>query len=217
MTSGTVAVPARPARLPALLLLAAALLAALLAAGRPAGAAPTAAGTVEALLQGLTAAMNDPAADDFAAREAILRPLMEGTFDYPYMAQVAAGRYWEGLDAPTRERYVALFGDVSVAAAADRFRNRPGASFALTGEREGPSGTRFVETELTLPGGDSRTIAYLLRETPEGEWRAIDLFFESTISELATKRSEYGSVIKSEGIEGLLQRLEAKKADYGRE
>lgn len=210
--------PARPspstvARLFAVLLLAAA---ALLAA-RPAEAAPTAAGTVDALLQGLTAAMNDPAADSFAEREALLRPLMEGTFDYPYMAEVAAGRYWKDLDAATQERYVALFGDVSVAAAADRFRNRPGAGFTVTGEREGPDGTRFIETELTLPSGKNRTIAYLLRETEPGNWRAVDLFFDSTISELATKRSEYTSVIKSQGIEVLLQKLEEKKADYGKE
>lgn len=193
------------------------LLLALAAPPAPAAAGESATATVEALNAGLTEAMSDPEAGTFEAREALLRPLMEGTFDYPFMARVAAGRYWDGLDAATRERYVQLFADVSVAAAADRFRNRPGVSFAIVGERDGPDGTRFIETELTLPKGDSRKIAYLLREVAPDNWRAVDLFYESTISELATKRAEYTSVIKQQGMAVLLEKLEEKKEDYGGE
>ena len=46
----------------------------------------------------------------------------------------------------------------------------------------------------------------------EGGWKIVDVYFKR-ISELATRRSEYSSVIRREGVPALLQTLENKVKD----
>jgi phospholipid transport system substrate-binding protein len=46
----------------------------------------------------------------------------------------------------------------------------------------------------------------------EGNWRAIDVYLEGTVSELAIYRSEFVSVLNREGYEGLIRRIDEKIA-----
>lgn len=172
---------------------------------------------VETLDQGLQEAMNGPVGGTFEERMALLEPIMEAAFDYPFMAQVAAGKYWAGFKPEEQAHYSELFAKVSVAAAASRFKSKPGAAFAITGLREANGGRRYIETTLTVPGRDPLKIAYLVQQGADGAWKAVDLFYNGTVSELATKRSEYTSVLKSDGLAVLLSKLAAKVAQYASE
>jgi phospholipid transport system substrate-binding protein len=44
-------------------------------------------------------------------------------------------------------------------------------------------------------------------------WRIIDVFLKGTVSELATRRSEFTSVIRRGGAEALVQLLQKKTAE----
>lgn len=193
------------------------LLAAFLALPSLAMAGPSPETTIESLNAGLLDAMSQPEGGGYQARFDRLDPLMQATFDYPLMAEIAVGKYWNDFAEAERVRYLELFADVSVAAAASRFRERPGVVFEITGTREGPQGGKLVDTLLTVSNGEPRKISYLLKETSPGDWRAVDLYYEGSISELATKRSEYTSVIKMQGAEALFDTLEKKLADYAKE
>ena len=170
--------------------------------------------TVETLNAGLLNAMKQPEAG-YQARFDRLDPLMQAAFDYDHMAEVAAGKYWSGFSEAERAHYLDLFTKISVAAAANRFREKPGVTFETTGTRPGPQGTTLVDTVLKVDQGQPRQITYLLRDSG-GDWRAIDVYYEGTVSELATKRSEYTSVIKMQGVEGLFAAMEKKLADYAK-
>jgi len=172
---------------------------------------------VQTLNDGLQAEMNGPVGASFEERYALLQPLMSQSFDYPYMARVAAGRYWAGFTPQEQAEYAQLFERVSIAAAASRFKSKPGSAFAIGGTREAQEGRRYVETTLTVPGRDPLKIAYLLQQDAAGTWKAVDLFYNGTVSELATKRSEYTSVLKQEGLAVLLSKLAAKAAQYAAE
>lgn len=172
---------------------------------------------IETLNSGLQEAMNAPVGASFAERMALLQPMMSQAFDYPLMAKAAAGRYWSGFSDEEKGRYVRLFEEVSAAAAASRFQSKPGSAFTVTGVREAAEGRRFVETTLSVPGRAPMKIGYLLQSRPDGTWKAVDLFYNGTISELATKRSEYTSVLRQEGLAGLLAKLTDKIAQYARE
>jgi phospholipid transport system substrate-binding protein len=69
-----------------------------------------------------------------------------------------------------------------------------------------------VRNRLFQSDGKGVSIDYLLRNF-EGRWRIIDIFLKGVISEIATKRSEYGSILAREGIDELFARLEAKVAE----
>ena len=182
------------------------------AAVRSAGEGPGAA--VESLNAAILQALHSPAASDFKTRVAILRPLMVEAFDYPFMARIAAGRFWKDFSPEQQERYVMLFSDLAIDVAASRFKTQPSARLTVTGGRDGPRGTKLVETTLTLPDKTPRVISYLMREDDNDRWRAIDIFFESRISELSTKRSEYTSALEREGIPAFLATLQNKHDSY---
>ncbi len=172
---------------------------------------------VESLNIAILQALHQPAASNFDTRVAMLHPLMVSAFDYPFMARIASGRYWQDFTPEQQQRYVQLFTDISVATAASRFKAQPRARLAVTGERDGPRETRLIETTLTLPGKTPRAISYLMRMDDEGAWRAIDIFFESRISELSTKRSEYTSILGKQGTSGFLAALQKKYNEYQEE
>lgn len=178
-------------------------------------AGPTPEATIETLNAGLLDAMTQTGGN-YQARFDRLDPLMQAAFDYDHMAQVAIGKYWSTLSDADKQKYLGLFSKVSVAAAASRFRETSGVTFTVDGTRPGPQGTTLVDTTLKVGSGDPRKITYLMQQ--EGsDWRAIDVYYEGTVSELATKRSEYTSVIKMQGLEGLFAAMEKKLADYAKE
>ncbi len=172
---------------------------------------------VERLNDAILQALRAPAASNFDTRVAMLHPLMVSAFDYPFMARIASGRYWKEFSPAEQERYIRLFTDLSVATAASRFKAQPNARLAVTGERDGPRNTKLVETTLTLPGKQPRVISYLMRKFDGDSWRAIDIFFESRVSELSTKRSEYTSILGRQGISSFLAALQKKHDEYQEE
>jgi phospholipid transport system substrate-binding protein len=56
------------------------------------------------------------------------------------------------------------------------------------------------------------TLNYLMRQG-DGKWQIIDVYLSGTISELATRRSEFTSVIRRDGAQGLLQLLDRRVAE----
>jgi len=53
---------------------------------------------------------------------------------------------------------------------------------------------------------------YLMREG-EGGWQILDVFLKGTISELATRRSEFSTVLRRDGAPALVQLIENRAAD----
>lgn len=150
----------------------------------------------------------------FSGRQEKLAPTLRQTFDFRFMARLSIGSYWRKLDAGERERFVELFSRMSVATFAARFDGYGGQSFKVLAPRDGPRGTRLVPTKLIHPEPDKEpvTISYLMREQ-DSAWKAVDVYLKGTYSELATKRSEYSSVIRREGYEALIGTLEARIAE----
>ena len=62
-------------------------------------------------------------------------------------------------------------------------------------------------------GQTSLNVGYRLRRSEAG-WRIIDIYFNGTVSELALRRSEYSSLIKREGFDALLVKLDERIAEY---
>ena len=185
---------------------------------------------VERLNGALIEVMQGAGALGFQGRYDRLAPVLSAAYDFPVMARISAGRHWRGLDAATRERYVAAFGKVSIATYAARFDGYGGERFEVLGEEPGRRKTIVVRNRLVKNDGETVAIDYLLKvspgasppgappqEGPAGGWRVIDVYLDGKYSELALKRSEYGSVIKNDGIQALIRRLDEKAAQLAAE
>jgi len=150
-------------------------------------------------------------ADDttVADRYKILEPEISQRFDLRLMIALATGKYWRKATKEARSRLAEAFRRFSIATYATRFSGYSGQSFETLGVSTGPRKTELVSTEIKRPNDTPVALTYVTRVAPMG-WRIVDVLVDDGISELAVRRSEYRSILKSDGIEGLIRLLDKK-------
>ncbi len=183
----------------------------LLVAGGLAQASESPVQVVQSLNNTLLATMKDARRLGFDGRYKLLAPVLRGSFNYPLMAEVVAGGYWERLTADERTELVKAFTEMSIATFAARFDGYSGEQFVADGEKPALRGAVLVKNKLVEHSGKAVPIDYLLRRFPDG-WRIIDVFLDANYSELAIKRSEYSSILERQGFNGLMKAIKAKIA-----
>ncbi len=174
-------------------------------------AEPTPTEIVERLNVALIEVMQGAEALGFQGRYQRLAPVLSATFDFPWMARISAGGHWRSLDEATRGRFVEAFGKVSIATYAARFDGYGGERLEVLDEAPARRKTVLVRNRLVKSDGGTVAIDYLFKTGAEG-WRVVDVFLDGKYSELALKRSEYGSVIKNHGFEALIRGLDENAA-----
>lgn len=148
----------------------------------------------------------------YEGRYARLGPALDQVFDFEEMARAAAGSYWGRLQPAERERYVDAFRRMSIATFASRFDGYSGESLEVVGQKPGPRDAVMVDTRIASPGEAPVSISYVFRETGAGP-RVVDVYLDSTYSEIAVKRSEYTSLLRQGGVERLIEALDRRIAD----
>ena len=118
------------------------------------------------------------------------------------------------LDEAEQQQLVSAFSDFSVATYASRFAAYDGERFEVTGQKPSAGGV-IVATKLTPKEGDPVTLDYLMKTDEAGNWRIVDVFLNGTISELATRRSEFGSIVQRDGVPALVNSLSDKAKQMG--
>lgn len=177
---------------------------------RAADAVPQA--TVEKLHETLLGAMQQGPTLGFDGRVALISPVLGEVFDFETIARVVTGRHWAGLAADKRREFIDVFARLSAATYAENFKSHEGEKF-LTRGSEARKTAQLVRTVLVKTDGKEVSLNYLLAEKA-GVWRIVNVIAEG-VSDLSLKRAEYTAVIGSDGIDGLIAKLNAKVASYG--
>lgn len=175
---------------------------------RAAAADTSAAEPVRGFYDALLATMREGPSLGPRERYAKLEPVVLRTFDIPYMTRMAVGPAWHGLSEVKQQQVTQAFGRYITATWADRFDSYSGEKLEVTGERPYASAA-LVETRIVKPDGEPVSINYLMRRNGDA-WRIADVYLTGTISELATRRSEFSAVLRSQGIDGLIAVLNRK-------
>jgi phospholipid transport system substrate-binding protein len=176
-----------------------------------AGASPRA--VVEGFYRVLLDTMKQADALGFDGRYRKLQPAIEEAYNLPLMMRLAIGPQWGSIAPDQQARLVEAFKRFTIATYASRFDGYEGEYFEVRSEKAGVTGgATLVETRLVPPKGDVVELNYLLR-ADSGAWQVIDVFLSGTISELATRRAEFTSVLRDKGAEALVGMLERKAAD----
>jgi phospholipid transport system substrate-binding protein len=190
----------------------AAVLVALLALGlapRAALAVPAGGGdAVRGFYDALLSTMKNGAALGQSGRYAKLEPVVRSTFDLPLMARLAVGPAWAGLSDGQRQQVSEAFGRYISAVYAERFDSYSGEQLQVAGEQPVAAGV-IVHSRIVKADGEPVSIDYLLRQNAGG-WQISDVYLDGTISELATRRSEFAAILRSRGIDGLISTLNRK-------
>lgn len=181
-----------------------------LAAPAAAQDGPTA--VVQQLNDTLLGIMQEADTLGFSGRYEKLEPVLGEVFAFPTMARVAAGSHWRGLTTEQRARLADAFARFSIATYANRFDGFSGERFEIGDEEEAARGSTIVQSRIITGSGERVALNYLLRQNA-GHWRIFDVYLDGSISELATRRSEYTAILDDQGFDGLITRLEGRIAD----
>lgn len=147
----------------------------------------------------------------YEGRAKELQPAIEKAFNIPLMTRIIVGSPWNDWGDDQRSKIIDAFGKLIIATYARRFDGYSGEGFVNNGEKPATSGGTLVTTQLTRPKDPAVTLNYLMRDGDDGP-QIVDIFLTGTISELATRRSEFSAVLQQSGYQGLLAALEKKTA-----
>ncbi len=143
-----------------------------------------------------------------SGRYAQLSPVVDKTFDLSLMARLAIGPSWATLTPAQQQQLTEAFEHYVAATYADRFDSYSGEQLQVIGEQ--PSGAgMIVQTKIVKSNGESTTLNYLMQQN-QGGWRISDVYLDGSISQLAVQRSEFNSILRREGVDGLVLSLNRK-------
>jgi len=195
-------------------ILAAGLLMAASAAPLHAASPEGATAVVERFQSTLISVMKDAQKLGYEGRYKRLAPAVEESHNLPGIAQFAAGRYWEKLSDQQKKTYVDAFAKMSMATYAYRFDDYSGESFKTVSEEATGKGDALVHTLFSKANGEKIHFDYVLRRK-DGVWRIINIIVDG-VSDLAIKRSEYGNILRDQGADVLIAKLQGQIAQYSK-
>jgi len=177
----------------------------------PVHATPASGGdTVQGLYQVLLSTMKNGRILGQSGRFTQLDPVIRRSFDIASMARLSVGPTWASLSEAQRQQMTESFARYISATYADRFDSYAGQKLEVTGEQASPSGV-MVRSQIIKANGEPVKVDYMMRRNGEG-WLISDISLDGAISEVATRRSEFAAILRSDGIDGLIAALN-RKAD----
>jgi phospholipid transport system substrate-binding protein len=175
-----------------------------------ASAAPGPADVVRQFYGALLDVMQHAATLGAKGRYQKLEPIVHNVFDVPFMARLSIGPLWAKLPVDQKRRAVQAYARYITAIYATRFDDYAGEQFQVLGDQQIKHGT-LVKTHIIKSNGEPVSINYVLHDN-DIAWQIRDIYLSGSISELATRRSEFALILRSSGIDGLIASLN-KKAD----
>jgi phospholipid transport system substrate-binding protein len=143
-----------------------------------------------------------------SGRYARVAPVVDRVFDVASMTRLAVGPSWATLPAAQQQQLTEAFRHYIAATYADRFDSYSGEQLQVTGER--PYNTDvIVQTKIVKSNGEATTLNYLMHQN-QGSWQISDVYLDGTISQVAIQRSEFNSILRREGVDGLVMTLTRK-------
>src|SRR5208282_2882625 len=139
-----------------------------------------------------------------------LEPVIRRAFDFPSMARLSVGPSWATLTEAQRQQVTESFGRYISAIYADRFDSYAGQKLQVIGEQPAVAGI-MVRSQIVKANGEPVNVDYMMRRNGDS-WLISDIYLDGAISEVATRRSKFAAILKSQGIDGLIAALNRKAA-----
>ena len=139
-------------------------------------------------------------------REKLLSPRVKTLFDVSSISRISVGRAWRSLTEGQKDEFVELLTELIVATYSDRFRDFDEQYFELLGTEPINKGV-IIKTAINKRNEQLATLNYYFRG---------DQVFNvvaNGISDLSLRRAEYGSIIKEQGYDQLVNQIKNKTSE----
>ena len=165
---------------------------------------------IEAYYQQLMPTLRAAASLSVRQRDQRFGPAINSAFDIGTMTRLATGPAWSSFSGAQQAAVRDAFAHFLVAEYAHQVSDYSGESFVVDPQTspESRGGGEIVKTQLVQPGGRTVQINYLVRGG-----RVVDVYLNGTVSDLATRRDEFASILAGGGgadalVKTLRQRTE---------
>lgn len=186
-----------------------ALLVAMGASSGRALAAPGPSDEVQGFYDVLLGNMKNADALGVKGRYAKLEPVVLATFDVPFMSRLSVGPLWGQLKPEQKNQVSKAFGRYITATYATQFDGYSGEQLKVVSEQQIKHGT-LVRSQIVKSNGEAISINYVMHDN-DVRWQIRDIYLAGTISQLATRRSEFSSILRGDGgIDKLISVLNQK-------
>ncbi len=137
-----------------------------------------------------------------------LRKIIAPIFDFREMSRRSLGANWKKASADQQNEFVELFSNLLAKNYLKKIReNAADSSLEFAGEKT--KGKRALVKTTVLYAGETASIDYRMREK-NGAWKVYDVIVEN-IGLVSNYRSEFAGIVKKDGVDGLIEKLKAKK------
>jgi phospholipid transport system substrate-binding protein len=167
---------------------------------------------VEKLHASLLTVMKEAEKLGYQGRYDRLNPVITASFDFPFIARVVVGRYWDGFSDEEKAKFVEIFTRLSIATYAGRFDGYSGERFEVVSSKETRRGRIVVRSVLIKPEGDEIKLDYILHKNGN-QWNVINVVANG-VSDLSLKRTDYTTFLKKKGFKSFIDKLNEKISCY---
>ncbi len=144
-------------------------------------------------------------------RQARIRALIEENFAFTVIGRYVAGKAWRKASPGQRGRYQQSFKSWVLNGFTKRLSVYSSGGMKILGGRKTGRRDALVSTLVTRPSGPAIEARWRVRATPQG-YRILDIMIGG-VSMALTQRAEFRSVIRRQGMGGLIQRLQTQSAE----
>jgi phospholipid transport system substrate-binding protein len=166
--------------------------------------------TIQSLYDNLLSTMKNGHLLGPSGRFGQLEPIIRRTFDVASMARLSVGPRWTTMSENQRQQVTDSFGRYISAIYADRFDSYSGQQLKVTDEQPATMGV-MVRSQIVKANGEPVEVDYLMYRNGD-TWLISDIYLDGAISEVATRRSEFAAILRTDGVDGLIAALN-RKAD----
>lgn len=136
-----------------------------------------------------------------------LKPVVEQVYDLPLMTRLVVGSSWTSLSAGDQQALTAAFERMTIANYAKNFDDFSGEKFTVDPAVQTRGVDKVVQSKL-ITSGQTVPFNYRMRQSG-GTWKIVDVYLNGFVSELATRRSDFGSTLASGGASALIKKINA--------
>ncbi|HWE45976.1 MAG TPA: ABC transporter substrate-binding protein [Caulobacteraceae bacterium] len=170
-------------------------------------ASDPAASQIETLEAHTLSVMKEGKSLGFHGRYTRMKPFLEQALDLPVMTRFAVGPAWSTMTEAQHQALVAAFTRMIVSTYAHNFDGYSGEKFEV-GAVDTRGVDKLVHVKLVQPSGKAVNLTYRMRQSGP-TWKVIDVYYQGSVSELTTRRSDFSATLAKGGEPALVEHLNA--------
>ena len=136
---------------------------------------------------------------------AVIDDVVKNSYDLEKMGEIIIGVDWKKMDIKTQKEFINVFKRFISVNYFRRFYKIKKLDFEHQTVKV--IGDKFKLARVILTADSEKIKLDYLLGFKNGKWKIFDVLLDGSISEVATKKSDFKKIIKEEGVSGLIKNL----------